>query len=111
MQAPENIPVILGVGECIDRSADPHLVREPVDLMAEALRVADADAGETCSRCARPSPVRGLQTYILDLLPLPPPSLYSVSVEESPTMRSPWWEVGRHRGHRRLPRRCPAPSS
>lgn len=45
MQAPENIPVILGVGECIDRSADPHLVREPVDLMAEALRVADADAG------------------------------------------------------------------
>ena len=45
MQAPQNIPVILGVGECVDRAADPSLVREPVDLMAEALRAADADAG------------------------------------------------------------------
>lgn len=43
---PENrIPVIVGVGEIIDRPADPVLGLEPLALMAVALKRADADAG------------------------------------------------------------------
>lgn len=45
MQTPEAIPVILGVGEYVDRSAFPAEPLEPVDLMAQALRAADLDAG------------------------------------------------------------------
>ena len=45
MNDPAKIPVIIGIGEIVDRAVDPCEVREPIDLMAEALRVADADAG------------------------------------------------------------------
>jgi acetyl-CoA C-acetyltransferase len=38
-------PVIIGVGEVVDRPADPRLGKEPLVLMAEALRLADEDAG------------------------------------------------------------------
>ncbi len=41
----ERIPVIVGVGEVTDRPADPLEGKEPVALMAEALRLAEADAG------------------------------------------------------------------
>ncbi|MDR3464763.1 MAG: acetyl-CoA acetyltransferase [Xanthobacteraceae bacterium] len=39
------IPVIVGVGEVVDRHADPAAVREPAALMAAALGEAEADAG------------------------------------------------------------------
>jgi acetyl-CoA C-acetyltransferase len=42
---PERIPVIVGVGEVSERPADPLTSREPVDLMLDALRQADADGG------------------------------------------------------------------
>jgi acetyl-CoA acetyltransferase len=38
-------PVIVGIGEVVDRVDDPLDAREPLELMAEALRRADADAG------------------------------------------------------------------
>jgi acetyl-CoA C-acetyltransferase len=38
-------PVIVGVGEVVDRPSDPQLGKEPLALMAEALRRADDDAG------------------------------------------------------------------
>src|SRR6266852_3807502 len=38
-------PVIVGVGEIVDRPSDPQLDKEPLVLMAEALRRADKDAG------------------------------------------------------------------
>lgn len=41
----DRIPVLVGVGEIIDRPADPVLGLEPLALMARALKRADADAG------------------------------------------------------------------
>src|SRR5215213_4724998 len=41
----DRVPVIVGVGEVTDRPADPLEGKEPVALMAEALRLAEADAG------------------------------------------------------------------
>lgn len=38
-------PVIIGVGEIVDRPTDPAAALEPLALMAEAIRAADADAG------------------------------------------------------------------
>lgn len=45
MTAPELTPVIIGVGEFTERKGPIDQAREPVDLMVEALRAADADAG------------------------------------------------------------------
>ncbi|WP_041685441.1 acetyl-CoA acetyltransferase [Erythrobacter litoralis] len=42
---PEHVPVIIGVGQINDRPADPREGLDPVGLMAEALRRADADGG------------------------------------------------------------------
>jgi len=42
---PETTPVIIGVGEHIDRPADLAQAMEPLALWAEALRAADADGG------------------------------------------------------------------
>jgi len=44
-QNPENIPVIAGVGQVNDRPEKPGDGLDPIHLMAEALRRADADAG------------------------------------------------------------------
>jgi acetyl-CoA C-acetyltransferase len=41
----DRIPVIVGVGEIIDRPSDPVLGLEPLALMAAALERADTDAG------------------------------------------------------------------
>ncbi len=41
----DRTPVIIGVGEVQDRPTDPALALEPLALMAEAIRAADADAG------------------------------------------------------------------
>jgi len=45
MPSPDLTPVIIGVGEITERKPAPGKAREPVDLMAAALRAADADAG------------------------------------------------------------------
>ncbi|MBA2933826.1 enoyl-CoA hydratase/isomerase family protein [Sphingomonas sp. CGMCC 1.13654] len=45
MTSPDRIPVIIGVGEHVDRPADVAQALEPVSLMAEAVRAADADGG------------------------------------------------------------------
>lgn len=45
MSKDERIPVIIGVGQVNDRPADPANGRDPVALMAAALRSAEADAG------------------------------------------------------------------
>lgn len=45
MTAPEFIPVIVGVGEIIDRPRDVSQAQEPVALMAEALQAAEVDSG------------------------------------------------------------------
>jgi acetyl-CoA C-acetyltransferase len=42
---PEKIPVIVGVGEALDRPTDLSRALEPLALMEAALREADADAG------------------------------------------------------------------
>ncbi|MFT6610008.1 MAG: acetyl-CoA C-acetyltransferase, partial [Qipengyuania sp.] len=44
-QDPENIPVIVGVGQVNDRPENPGDGLDPIHLMAEALRRADANAG------------------------------------------------------------------
>ncbi len=41
----DRTPVIIGVGEIIDRPAEPALAREPLQLMADAIHAANADAG------------------------------------------------------------------
>jgi acetyl-CoA C-acetyltransferase len=41
----QRIPVLIGIGEVTDRPADPQDSMEPLALMAEALRLADEDAG------------------------------------------------------------------
>ncbi|WP_156255544.1 acetyl-CoA acetyltransferase [Sandarakinorhabdus oryzae] len=41
----ERTPVIIGVGEVLDRPADPAAALEPLALMEAAVRAADADAG------------------------------------------------------------------
>jgi hypothetical protein len=41
----DRTPVIIGIGEVVDRPADPALAREPLALMDAAVRAADADAG------------------------------------------------------------------
>jgi acetyl-CoA C-acetyltransferase len=41
----QRTPVIIGVGEVVDRPSDLQLSKEPLHLMAEALRRADEDAG------------------------------------------------------------------
>jgi acetyl-CoA acetyltransferase len=43
--SPETTPVLVGVGEIIDRPADPAEGAEPLALMEQALRRAQADAG------------------------------------------------------------------
>lgn len=45
MNDPAKTPVIIGVGQVNDRSADHVVGLDPVELMAEALRIADRDAG------------------------------------------------------------------
>ncbi len=45
MTAAERIPVIVGIGEIKDRPADPAQGLEPIALMHEALKRAEADAG------------------------------------------------------------------
>lgn len=45
MRSPENIPVIIGIGEYVDRPAATADALEPVDLMGQALRAADQDGG------------------------------------------------------------------
>lgn len=45
MSAPDRTPVIVGVGEAIDRPAELSLAKEPAALVAEALGAADRDAG------------------------------------------------------------------
>lgn len=45
MAAAERIPVIVGGGEIVDRVARAEEAREPVRLMADALRAAEADGG------------------------------------------------------------------
>ena len=42
--APECLPVIIGIGEITDRTRDPLQALEPIDLMAQAVRHAAADA-------------------------------------------------------------------
>ncbi len=44
---PENTPVIVGVGEITHRTKDAAEGIEPIDLMAGALRAAEADSGAT----------------------------------------------------------------
>ena len=44
---PSRQPVIVGIGEIIDRPADRAAGHEPLALWAEALRRADVDAGGT----------------------------------------------------------------
>jgi acetyl-CoA C-acetyltransferase len=41
----ETLPVIVAIGELTDRPADPHAMIEPLALMAEATRRADAEGG------------------------------------------------------------------
>ena len=41
----DRVPVIVGVGQVNDRPADPALGLDPLDLMDQALRRADGDAG------------------------------------------------------------------
>jgi len=41
----QRTPVIIGVGEVVDRPSDLQLSKEPLHLMAEALQRADEDAG------------------------------------------------------------------
>ncbi len=43
----ECLPVIVAIGEITDRPAEPSAAREPVALMADALRAANEDAGGT----------------------------------------------------------------
>jgi acetyl-CoA C-acetyltransferase len=43
--SPDRVPVIIGVGEALDRPADLSRAQEPLALMDAALRAADADAG------------------------------------------------------------------
>ncbi|MBI1683007.1 enoyl-CoA hydratase-related protein [Caulobacter hibisci] len=45
MQDPRRVPVIIGVGEAVDRQDDLIQALEPVALMEAALRAAEADAG------------------------------------------------------------------
>lgn len=41
----DRTPVIIGIGEIVDRPGDPAAALEPLALMAAAVRAADADAG------------------------------------------------------------------
>src|SRR5437870_3038867 len=41
----DNWPVIVGVGEVIDRPTDPLLAKEPLHLIEEAVRIAATDSG------------------------------------------------------------------
>src|SRR5580693_44725 len=43
--APERTPVIIGIGEILDRPEDPANGLEPLALMEQALRHAETDAG------------------------------------------------------------------
>src|ERR1700744_5575389 len=45
LQDPSRIPVIIGVGQVSDRTADVQAALDTVGLMEAALRKADADAG------------------------------------------------------------------
>lgn len=43
----DRTPVIIGIGEVVDRPTDPGLALEPLALMDAAIRAADGDAGGT----------------------------------------------------------------
>ena len=63
MSAAENIPVIVGVGEYVDRPATPGEALEPVELMARALRAADKDAGAAFVETAQSVELVGLISW------------------------------------------------
>ena len=52
-------PVLVGVGQAQQRVADPTAAREPIDLLADAARAADADARRGASLLARVDIGRG----------------------------------------------------
>jgi acetyl-CoA C-acetyltransferase len=47
MTAPDRIPVIVGIGEIVDRPSNPKDGLEPLALLERALRLAESDAGAT----------------------------------------------------------------
>lgn len=57
------IPVIVAIGEVLERPADPSLAREPVALMAEALRAAEKDAGVALLPCIESVELVGQVTW------------------------------------------------
>ena len=65
MDAPAHAPVIVGQAQLEQRTADPALAREPLDLMIDAVRAAgeDAAAPELLARASSVRVIRGIWRY------------------------------------------------
>ena len=60
-----NTPVIIGISQLLQRTTDPRLSDEPVDMMINAVRAAAADAGneKMLSSIESVRVIRGLWRY------------------------------------------------
>jgi len=61
----ERTPILVGVGQVLQRTDDLDAAREPLDLMVEAVRLAaeDAGSGELLSRADAVCVIRGMWRY------------------------------------------------
>ncbi|MEI6486281.1 MAG: acetyl-CoA acetyltransferase [Sphingomonadales bacterium] len=92
----DRTPVIIGVGEIIDRPADPGAALEPLALMEAAVRAADADAGGGFLERIDSLDVVNLVSWRYDRVAarlaerlgiLPPRAVYGIVGGETPTTK------------------------
>jgi acetyl-CoA C-acetyltransferase len=65
MTAARNTPVLVGVAQLEQRSRNPDEIKEPVELMLDAVRLAAADAGSSAllERASAVRVIRGIWSY------------------------------------------------
>jgi acetyl-CoA C-acetyltransferase len=65
MNHEQPVPVLIGISQLEQRSADPTRAKEPLDLMIDAVRAAAADAGsnELLTRATSVRVIRGIWPY------------------------------------------------
>ena len=92
----ERTPVIIGIGEVLDRAADPAAALEPLALMEAAVRAADADAGGSFLSRIDSLDVINLVSWRYDRVAarlaqrlgiVPPRAVYGIVGGETPTTK------------------------
>ena len=106
----DRVPVIVGVGEVTDRPADPVEGKEPVALMAEALRLAEADAGGAGRLLAALDSLDIVNEISWPYRDPVGPALRGAGDRGRPAPSTAWW-AARRRCATSTRRRCASPAA